>query len=105
MNAMPKWMGIANPKAWARKADVPDLATARRIDFGLHGFAWCRFRGSEVVMASGEWMPTHEARLHCGHVIGPRDLTAADRFAVTHPEMPGQWRGSLNERIMAELKT
>ncbi len=102
---MPRWLpgyaGNTRPLTWPRKGDVPDLATARRVDFGLAGWAWCRFRGSTVEMPGGGWLRVHEARLHVGWYIGPRDLTAADCY--THkPELAQGWRESLRARIAEE---
>lgn len=99
---MPKWLSGPRPRMWAHKTDVPDLASPRRVNFGLAGWAWCRMRGDTVEMEGGQWMPIHEAYLHVGWYIGPRDLTAADRY--THnPELIVAWRNSVADRIASDI--
>ena len=111
MNEMPKWVGLAitRPLTFRRKADnpQPNHYRARKIDFGLHGWAWVAFSAGDkrVMMPTGQDAIIHEARLHqSGHVIGLRDLTTCDHFSKANPALVQEWRGSLADRIQDELR-
>ena len=105
MKHMPHWLSGPSslyPKTFRFKYECTELCTLRQINFGLHGYSWCAFRGSSVLMRNGLWMPVHEAHLHTGHVIGPRDIQAAG--AGKHAE---GWRNSMadvTEKTQEESK-
>lgn len=93
---MPDWQAGPDriyPANWRLKSDVPQPYTAKRVNFGIHGWAWCAFYGSQVLVKTGAMIETHEARLHTGWVIGPCDLAACGENK--HAE---GWRQSLADR-------
>ena len=89
---LPQWVGRPFPKGWHTKGELQKEHNeqAKRIDFGLFGYAWCAVRGSSILTKDGTWAPIHEAYLHTGHVIGLRDLASADN--TKHAE---GWRNSI----------
>lgn len=92
------------PKAWptknALRAELPDH-TARRIDFGIHGYGWCAFypgAHDRVVAKDGTTFRVYECHLYNGHIMSFRDLTNLDGTPFERG-----WKDSLHRTIQEEL--
>lgn len=92
---------------YAFKKDIPPhlLQVGRAIaaSFGLWG-NWYIVRGvNGLVTNDGQEMPFHEARIQgIGHVIGPRDLIAADSLA--DERLREGWRESMQGAMEHKIK-
>jgi len=100
-----KWIGptpVTIEGGWGysfKKSAPADLRPfLRRIDFGLHGLLWCVIR-DRCLVAGGREIPLHDAFLTTpGHVVGIRDIEAAQHFPWSH-----EWRESMHARIQERL--
>ena len=97
-----RWVGQTPEglKAYSFKKDAPKGANLTRLNFGLFGYAWVeRDQATGDLISTRGNIPVYDFYLFTpGHVIGRRDLLAAQHTAWSE-----EWReamvGKIDERL------